>query len=286
MTTKTIYADTYRTLTALLKEARERADMTQEQLAKALGEDQSFVSKVERCERRLDIEEVRRICNALGIPFLELMAQWETSIYHLDGKSGAFSIRDAPKDDSGWSAHDWKQLLEWLVESGLVTNKEVAALTLGHLNPSQVGTSIASKKSFQRYFPPRQCWAAVRQWHFDQAGKCADCGTRLELQADHVEPREHHGDQADRLENMTLRCRRCNVIRRPSHKQGGLTCLTAETALMWLLFTKRPSTYEKFEELCREYGMTMANIRFQESWAMARWLEREGLYEIAPDSKF
>jgi hypothetical protein len=28
----------------------------------------------------------------------------------------------------------------------------------------------------------------------------------------------------------------------------------------------------------------MANIRFQEAWAMAKWLEKEGLYEIDKDS--
>jgi hypothetical protein len=84
---------------------------------------------------------------------------------------------------------------------------------------------------------------------------------------------------------MTLRCRRCNVIRRPSHKQGGKTFLTAEAALMWILFVRRPRTYQRFEHLCREYGMTMANIRFQEAWAMAHWLQREGRYTIDKRSK-
>ena len=167
---------------------------------------------------------------------------------------------------------------------GLISDREVTALVLGHLNPSQVGTSVASKKSFQRHYPPRKTWQAVRAWHFEQSGKCADCGTRLELQADHVVPKEQIGESADDLANMTLRCRRCSVVRRPSHKLGGLTFLTAEAALMWLLFTKRPKTYQEYEALCRSYGLTMANIRFQEAWAMARWLEREGLYKISPDS--
>ncbi len=281
MTTKTIYSDSYRELIRILREAREKAEITQETLAKILGEDQSFVSKVERRERRLDIDELRRFCEAIGLPLSEIVGRWETEINPRRNQ-----IREAPDDDSGWSATNWKNLLEWFVETGLVTHKEVTALTLGHLNPSQVGTSIASKKSFQKHFPPRKCWAAVREWHFDQSGRCADCGTRLELQADHIDPRENLGDEADRLENMTLRCRRCNVIRRPSHKQGGLTFLTAEAALMWILFTKRPATYQEFEKHCRDYGMTMANIRFQEAWAMARWLERDGLYEIDEDSAF
>lgn len=192
----------------------------------------------------------------------------------------------APDQDSDWSEDDWKGMLEWLVESGKVNYKEIAALTLGHLNPSQVGTSIASKKSFQRHYPKRKTMQAVYAWHNAQSGVCDDCGTRLELQADHVIPKQELGEAADRLDNMTLRCRRCNVVRRPSHKQGGLTFLTTESALMWLLFSKRPRTYQRFESLCREYGLTMANIRFREAWAMAHWLAREGVYEIDDHSDF
>lgn len=157
---------------------------------------------------------------------------------------------------------------------------------LGHLNPSQVGTSIASKNSFQSHFPPKKTWEAVREWHFSQTGRCATCETRLEIQTDHIVSREEIGEDADVLENMTLRCRRCNVIRRPSHKKGGKTYLTAESALMWILFLKKPKTYQEYEQLCREYGLTMSNIRFQESWAMAKWLHEIGLYEIDSNSKF
>lgn len=191
-----------------------------------------------------------------------------------------------PADDSKWTQENWKAVIDHLVQSRLLAYKEIAALTLGHLNPSQVGTSIATKKSFQKHFPRRKCWAAVRQWHFDQVGKCCDCGSRLELQADHVVSRQETGEAADRLENMTLRCRRCNVVRRPSHKKGGKTHLTAEAALMWILLTKRPTTYQEFATQCRAYGLTMATIRFEEAWAMAKWLQREGNYDISPDSKY
>ena len=197
----------------------------------------------------------------------------------------ASPFENAPLLDSAWSEQDWHALLQWLIESGIVTWKEVCALVLGHLNPSQVGTSIASKKTFQAHYPPRKIMQAVYLWHNAQTGHCADCATRLELQADHVEPRELLGDEADRLHNITLRCRRCNVIRRPSHRQGGLTFLTTEAALMWILFTKRPRTYQEYEQLCRQYGLTMANVRFHEAWAMAHWLANEGRYEIDESSK-
>lgn len=99
-------------------------------------------------------------------------------------------------------------------------------------------------------------------------------------------PKEELGDAANTLDNLTLRCRRCNVIKRPSHKHGGETFLTSEAALMWILFTKRPATYQEFEHLCRTYGLTMANVRFEEAWAMAKWLQREGKYYISEDSKY
>jgi hypothetical protein len=191
-----------------------------------------------------------------------------------------------PSDDRDWSESDWAKLLEILISEKLVTMQEITSLVLGHLNPSQVGTSIASKKTFQSNYPPKKTMQAVYKWHNEQSGTCADCGTRLELQADHVIPRETLGDEADKLENMTLRCRRCNVVKRPSHTQGGKTFLTAESALMWILFTKRPKTYQEYESLCRSYGMTMANVRFHEAWAMAHWLNRIGMYEIDPSSSF
>ncbi|WP_203654644.1 HNH endonuclease [Demequina activiva] len=195
-------------------------------------------------------------------------------------------FESSPLADMDWAEGDWEQMLVYLVESGLVTYQEVAALVLGHLNPSQVGTSIASKKTFQAHYPPRKTMQAVLAWHINQEGVCVDCGTRLELQADHVETREEYGDAADRLENMTLRCRRCNVIRRPSHANGGKTFLTTESALMWILLVKRPGTYLEYERLCRNYGLTMANIRFKEAWAMAHWLQRVGLYTIDDSSTF
>ena len=57
---------------------------------------------------------------------------------------------EVPEDDRDWNDADWAYLLDWLIETGLVSAKEVTALVLGHLNPSQVGTSIASKPTWCR----------------------------------------------------------------------------------------------------------------------------------------
>jgi len=55
-------------LRELLKELRKNeADMTQVELSEALGRPQSYVSKYETGERKLDYVEVSDICKALGI---------------------------------------------------------------------------------------------------------------------------------------------------------------------------------------------------------------------------
>jgi 5-methylcytosine-specific restriction endonuclease McrA len=184
--------------------------------------------------------------------------------------------------DKDWTQDQWQGLLNSLIKEKLVTWKEVTATVLGQMNPSQVGTSLASNKRVQAFHQPRKVWQAVRSWFYEQPGRCINCGTRLELQADHITSREAKGD--DRLENFQLLCRRCNVVKRPSHKKGGVTYLTAESALMWILFVYKPTNYNDFKNLCRKYGLTMADIRFQEAWAMARWLHREGLYKVDKES--
>jgi transcriptional regulator with XRE-family HTH domain len=51
---------------AVLAQARERAGLTQVQLAKLLRKPQSFVSSYERGQRRIDVLEMLRIVEALG----------------------------------------------------------------------------------------------------------------------------------------------------------------------------------------------------------------------------
>jgi transcriptional regulator with XRE-family HTH domain len=54
-------------LQVLLREVRLEVGLRQSDLAEKLGQPQSFVSKYESGERRLDILELREVCNALGI---------------------------------------------------------------------------------------------------------------------------------------------------------------------------------------------------------------------------
>lgn len=70
----------YKLLLELIRAARRAADVTQVELAKKLGADQSFVSKYERGERRLDVVELRAICHALEIDFTGFLADFEQKL--------------------------------------------------------------------------------------------------------------------------------------------------------------------------------------------------------------
>ncbi len=58
---------------SLLRQARLEAGLRQEDLAKKLGEPQSFVSRYECGERRLDVLELRQVCRMLGISLSEFI---------------------------------------------------------------------------------------------------------------------------------------------------------------------------------------------------------------------
>lgn len=62
---KSIYSAEYQQLCALLRELRQEAGLTQVQVARLLDEPQSFVSKYESGERRLDVIELRLVATAL-----------------------------------------------------------------------------------------------------------------------------------------------------------------------------------------------------------------------------
>ena len=58
----------YRAMVELLKQARQEAGLKQEEVAARLGKPQSYVSKVERAERRIDPPELARFAKVYGKP--------------------------------------------------------------------------------------------------------------------------------------------------------------------------------------------------------------------------
>lgn len=65
---------------ALLRQVRVDAGLRQVDLAERLGQPQSVVSKNEAGERRVDLIELRRICNAVGITIAEFVERFEDAL--------------------------------------------------------------------------------------------------------------------------------------------------------------------------------------------------------------
>ncbi len=59
--TKTIYTKEYKGILQKLKRARQKAGLKQEEVAKKLGKPQSYISKIESGERRIDIVELKQL---------------------------------------------------------------------------------------------------------------------------------------------------------------------------------------------------------------------------------
>ena len=74
---KSTHSDEYQILLEMLRSARIQAGVTQIQLAEHMGKSQSYVSKVERGEIRLDVLQLRDICNALGISLSGFIQRFE-----------------------------------------------------------------------------------------------------------------------------------------------------------------------------------------------------------------
>lgn len=75
---KSIHTKQYRKLIGIIREERELRHITQEQLASMLSVQQAIISKIENCERRLDIIEFRQICIALGVSIIDVINKFET----------------------------------------------------------------------------------------------------------------------------------------------------------------------------------------------------------------
>lgn len=67
----------YKVFRELLRSLRRDAELTQEDVAGTLGVHQSYVSKYETGERRLDVVELLAVCKALKIPPSTFLKQLE-----------------------------------------------------------------------------------------------------------------------------------------------------------------------------------------------------------------
>jgi transcriptional regulator with XRE-family HTH domain len=77
---KKIYVAQRNRLAGLLREMRVEAGLTQADLAARIEKDQAYVSRYESGQRRLDVLELREICQAIGITLEEFVKRLEKAL--------------------------------------------------------------------------------------------------------------------------------------------------------------------------------------------------------------
>jgi len=77
---KSIYSSEQAKLQQLLRQIRRDAGLTQEDLAAKLKRPQSFVSKYESGERRLDVLELREICSTMNFTLMDFVKKMEQAL--------------------------------------------------------------------------------------------------------------------------------------------------------------------------------------------------------------
>ena len=74
---KSIYTREYEVLLELLREQREKAGLTQGDLAEKIDENQVYVSRYERGESRVDVVQLRSLLQAMGVGLVPFIRRFE-----------------------------------------------------------------------------------------------------------------------------------------------------------------------------------------------------------------
>lgn len=74
---KSSFTGRHKRLCALLRKSRLDAGLRQIDLARKLRQPQSFVSKYENGERSLDLVELQRVCEGLGVTLTDFVRLYE-----------------------------------------------------------------------------------------------------------------------------------------------------------------------------------------------------------------
>lgn len=69
---KTVFTGAHQHIVDVLVEARRQSGLTQAQLAAKVGKDQTFVSLIERSQRRVDVLEFYALASAMGADPMKL----------------------------------------------------------------------------------------------------------------------------------------------------------------------------------------------------------------------
>ncbi|HEY0404229.1 MAG TPA: helix-turn-helix transcriptional regulator [Pyrinomonadaceae bacterium] len=77
---KKVYLAQRNRMTDLLREVRLETGVTQVELAARIEKDQAYVSRYESGQRRLDVLEVREICQAIGMTLEQFVKRLEKAL--------------------------------------------------------------------------------------------------------------------------------------------------------------------------------------------------------------
>jgi transcriptional regulator with XRE-family HTH domain len=86
MMRKSVHTRDYAVFLELLIELRHRAALTQAQLGLKLPFEQPAISKIERGERRVDVIELKLICEQLGISLQDFISELQLRLERKDAE--------------------------------------------------------------------------------------------------------------------------------------------------------------------------------------------------------
>jgi transcriptional regulator with XRE-family HTH domain len=90
---KSVHTPEYTLLLRMLRELRQSAGVTQTELAERVGQTQSFISKWERGEVRLDVVQLLAICRVLGTTLTTFVQDYERRLGQMGARRRSGSLR-------------------------------------------------------------------------------------------------------------------------------------------------------------------------------------------------
>lgn len=90
---KSLYQRENKIFLRLLQELRKGAGISQAQASERLGRPQSFISKIERGERRIDILELRTLCQVYGCGLTHFSDVLEAQLAKRDSGAGSGTVK-------------------------------------------------------------------------------------------------------------------------------------------------------------------------------------------------
>ena len=78
-----VHTSAYRATIEQLVKARKAANLTQEQVARAWGSERSVISKIETCERRIDLAEFVALAIVVKLDPVEVIRELHRQLSHI-----------------------------------------------------------------------------------------------------------------------------------------------------------------------------------------------------------